>query len=154
MPETNPSIPDAFETVATVEAALPQMTLWVKSCVLPSEKVPVAVSRTCVVLAIDGLVGVSAKPVKTALVMVTLAVPLTSPTEAAIVAVPTELAVASPGVDMLNDTTPKGVVVQLAEAVTSMVVASEYTAVAVNAVDVPKAIVLVAGLTSTRRIAA
>jgi hypothetical protein len=73
-----------------------QLTCLVRSCVVPSEKAPVAVSCTVEPLAIEGFEGVTVIAVSTALVTVTMAVPDSSPSVAVIVAVPAALPITKP----------------------------------------------------------
>jgi hypothetical protein len=68
----------------------------VRTCALPSEKVPVAVSSTVVPLAIEGPVGATTIEVRTAGVTVTEVVPDTPAWVAVMVALPTAVPVTRP----------------------------------------------------------
>lgn len=64
--------------------------------VLPSLKVPVAVNLSCVPLLMRGFAGVMVMETRCAVVMFSVADPLTAPIEAVIVVVPLTIPEASP----------------------------------------------------------
>src|SRR5207248_492435 len=138
-----PAEPAALEIDATVGVAELQATASVRSCVLPSVKVPVAVNWREVPLAIVGVVGVTAIETSVAAVTVSVVVP---PMVAEIVVAPTATPVARPPVAAI---VAAGVAdeAQAACAVTSWRVPSVKTPVARYCWVVPTAIVAFAGVT-------
>ena len=84
--------------VATEFASVAQVTVEVKSCVLPSVKVPVAVNCWLVPRAMEGLAGETAMEVSAAAEIVNLVDPVIDPDVAVIVAEPSLFAVARPAV--------------------------------------------------------
>src|SRR5689334_11449663 len=100
---------------------------------------PVALNCVVVVGAICELVGVTEIDTRTAVVTVSVVLPLTAPTVALIVVVPTPWLLARPVVG-LTVATFVAVEAQVAWLVTFCVVVSEYVPVAVNCCVVPSAI--------------
>jgi hypothetical protein len=86
-------------TAATPTAELLQVTELVRSRVLPSVYVPVAVNCWVVPMAIDGFAGVTATDTKAALVTFRVVDPLTFPEAAAMVVVPVPVPEASPALE-------------------------------------------------------
>ena len=95
VPVTTPGLP-VLPTVAIASEEEIQLAMVVKSSVVPSEKVPVAVSCLLVPLASEGFTGVIAIESSAADVIVTVVVPDTAPIVAVIVALPTPLPVTRP----------------------------------------------------------
>src|SRR6266700_2738134 len=112
-PETSPSVavivvvpaatdvakpcePPALLIVATPAAEELQVTWVVRSCVVLSLKVPVAVNCRVVPFAMLGFVGVTATEERVAFVTVSVVFPETSPSVAVIVGVPAATDVARP----------------------------------------------------------
>lgn len=95
-PAARPLLPDALEIVAMAVFDEVQITELVRSCVLESEKVPIAVNCWVVPFAIDGLVGVTAIETKVAFVTTKLAAPDTESNVAVIVVEPEDTPVARP----------------------------------------------------------
>ena len=83
-------------TVARLGGLTLQLTNVVRSAVVPSDKMPVAVSRRMVPLASEGSGGVIWIAVKTAAVTVAVVEPLMPSSVALIFAFPTMMPVASP----------------------------------------------------------
>ena len=75
VPVTRPWLPVALLTGASVGSEEVHVTDVVRSLVVPSEKVPVAVSGLLVLLAIDESAGVTVIEVSTAAVTVTVVFP-------------------------------------------------------------------------------
>ncbi len=90
-PVTNP-----FFTVATGFVSEDQVAEAVRSCVLPSVNVPVAVNCWVVPATREGFAGVTAIETKVAAVTVRVVVPLIEPEVAVMLAVPAPTAVAKP----------------------------------------------------------
>ncbi len=84
--------------VATLVVTELQVALLVRSCVLKSEKVPVAVNCCVNPLAIEGLAGVTAIEVKVGATTVRVVEPVTPESVALMLEVPVATAVASPAV--------------------------------------------------------
>jgi len=82
--------------VATAVLEEFQLTKVVRSCVLPSVKVPVALNCCFVPSGMEGLPGVTARDTKTGGVTVRMVEPLTDPKEAVITVAPWARLVASP----------------------------------------------------------
>ena len=120
-------------TVATpVEDEL-QLTEAVRFCVLPSEKIPVAVRCTLVPLAMDGFTGVMVSDINVTATL-SVAVPVTGPSTllnvAEIVELPCLTPVASPL--ELTTATPVSDELQVTRLVRSLVLPSPNVPVAVN----------------------
>ena len=147
-----PSLPDALLTVAPDVFEEPHVTELLRSCVLPSLKVPVAVSCCVVPKAIDGFVGVTASDVSTAAVTVSVVLPLMllAGSVAVIVAEPTDTLIARPSLpDALLTVAAPDEELQVTELVRFWVLASLYVPVAVNCSVVPSAIDGFVGVTVT-----
>jgi hypothetical protein len=124
------------------------MPVAVKSCVVPSEKVPVAVSCTVVSLASEGFTGVITIEARTAGVTVTVVDPETPALVAVMVAVPTLIVVTEPPMPALPTTATVGDdECQAAVFVRSCAVASEKVPVAVSCTLLPWAMEGFAGAT-------
>ena len=95
-PLTSPCVGTMLLMLPTVAEDELQITRFVKSWVLPSERVPIAVNDTVVFGAIDVLDGLTPSETKAAAVTVKLADPLTLPDVAITVADPWALVVANP----------------------------------------------------------
>lgn len=146
-----PSLPAVLLIVATVPSFEVHAAEVVRSCVLPSVYVPVAVNCCVVPIAMDALGGVTAIETSTAGVTVNVVFPDTAPDSAAIVVVPLPtpeadpfrpaalLIVATPGLDELHR----------AVLVISCWVRSLKVAVAENCCVVPKGMLGIAGVTAT-----
>ena len=126
----DPVEPAALLMVATPVLDELQVTAVVRFCVVLSEKVPVAVNCWVVPLAMLGLVGVTAMDTSVALVTVIVVVLDMLPSSATMVVELTPAPVTSPilliGTDVVSDE------LQVADAVRSSVVLSEYVPVAAN----------------------
>jgi hypothetical protein len=133
-PVSNPSLPATLQTVANSGAEEVQLTDVVRSCVVPSEKFPVAVRSTVVALGRDGFGGLIVIEVRVAAVTVIDVVPETPVWVAVIVAVPTRVAVTSPSLFAALLTTALAALdeVQLIDWVRAWVVLSEKCPVAVS----------------------
>ena len=92
----NPAVFDTLLIVATVEAFELHCTVLVKSCVLPSVKVPVAVNCRVMPNGMLEMAGVIARETNTAGVMLNVVEPVTVPEVAVTLVVPTATLVASP----------------------------------------------------------
>jgi len=92
----SPLDPPALLMAATAAADEPQVTVVVRSCVVSSENVPMAVNCSAVPLTMLGLVGVTAMDMSVAGVTVRAVDPDILPDVAAIVVKPAAAAVASP----------------------------------------------------------
>lgn len=82
--------------VAVAGVSEDHVAVLVRFCVLPSVKVPAAVNCWVVPSAIEGVVGVMARDTNVAEVTVSVVEPLTAPTLAVIVAVPSPTLLAIP----------------------------------------------------------
>jgi hypothetical protein len=141
-----PAVAAALLIVATVPSDVLQWTAAVRSRVLPSVYKPVATNCCDVPSGIAALVGFTSSDTRTASVTCTEALPDTPPTVADTVAVPTVTPEAIPTGVML--TTVASVDSQRAVDVTTLVVSSEYVAVAENCCSVPFARLTGFGVTS------
>lgn len=118
----------------------------VRSCVLPSEKVPIAENCSLVPAAIVTLPGWIAKEARSAALTVAVTLPLIEPEAAVIVVVPRLRAVARPLT--VIDATLVFDEVQVTVAVMSCVVPSEKVPVAVNCCRVPSGMDALVGVTA------
>src|SRR5262245_65188302 len=141
-PVARPSLPAAFDTVATAPLELSQATCAVRSWTVASEKTPVAVNCRSVSAAIDGSTGVTSIETSVAPVTVRLVVPLIPPIAAEMVTVPVASAEARPSLPGAFDTEAiePSELDQATWVVRSCVLASENTPVAVYCSSVPAAI--------------
>ncbi len=142
----SPSDPAALLIVATAVFEDVQLAEAVRSCVVLSEKVPVAVNCCVVLLAIAGLEGETAIETRFAGFTVRVVEPDTFPEVAVTVVEPAARAVASP-VELIvaREVLPE---LQVTEAVRSCVVLSENVPVAANCVSVPAGIAGLVGVTA------
>jgi hypothetical protein len=129
VPMANPCEPAALLIVAAFESEL-QTAVAVKSCVVLSEKVPVALNCLVVPLAKLGFVGVTARDTSVAELTVSVVDPVMLPAAAEIVVVPAAAEAANP--EALIVAAPVLDEFQVTEEVRSCVVLSEYVPVAVN----------------------
>jgi hypothetical protein len=127
-----------------------QVTVAVRSCVVPSVKVPVAVNCCAVPKAIEGFPGVTAIDTSTAAVTLRVVLPLTEADVAVIVAVPVPTLVASPFwlVTLLMVATLGVSLPHSTLSVTFCVVPSVKVPVAVNWSVVPRGVLGIAGVTA------
>jgi hypothetical protein len=132
---------------AIPEFALLHVTVAVRSRVLPSLYVPVAIMACVVPNANDGFAGVTAIDTSTGCPTLSAAVPTIDPQLALTVVVPTPVPVANPVPATLA--TPLADELQLTPPVTFCVLPSLYVPVAVNCSVVPFAIVALAGVTDS-----
>jgi hypothetical protein len=130
MEPARPWEPAALLIVAAPVFEELQMTEAVRSCIVSSEKVPVAVNCCVVPLAMPGLVGVRAIDTNVASEMVTVVSPEASPDDALMCAVPTPLPVTCPGLSIVALLASD--VLQVTVSVTSLVLLFAWVAVAVN----------------------
>jgi len=130
----SPLDPPALLMAATAAADEPQVTVVVRSCVVSSENVPMAVNCSAVPLTMLGLVGVTAMDMSVAGVTVRAVDPDILPDVAAIVVKPAAAAVASPlePAAPLMDATAVTDEFQVTVVVRSCVVLSENVPMAVN----------------------
>ena len=140
----------AFEIVAVAAVADTQVTVPVRSCVVASLYVPVAVNCTFVPLAIDGVAGVTAIETRVAGVTVSVVLPLMAPMAAEMLVVPVVRPEARPFESAAFETVAVAATldahVTLSE--TSRVEASSKKPVAMNCCWVPLAIDGTAGVTA------
>jgi hypothetical protein len=152
-PFATPSLPEAFEMVAIEPDDVDQLTVFVRSCVLPSVYVPVAVKPWVVPFAMLGVPGVTAMLTSVAAVTVSVVEPAISETGmvAVIVAVPTPAPFATPSLPAALETVAiePDDVDQLTVFVRSCVLPSVYVPVAVKRWVVPFAMLGVPGVTAT-----
>jgi hypothetical protein len=132
--------------VATAGWSELQVTTAVRSCMLPSVYVPVAVNCWVAPSGTLGIAGVTVIETSEAEVAVTWVEPDMPPRVADTLAVPTPVAVTTPA--MLIDATPASLVAHVTAAVMSSVLPSEYVPVAVMAWVVPLASDGEAGVTA------
>jgi hypothetical protein len=147
---TWPLEPTALEIDAKPLGNKLQVTVFVRSCVVPSEKIPVAKNGIPFPPKTDVLEGNTLIDSSTDVVTVTVAELEVNPDKLALtVADPTARALASPVVPaaLLTDRTCELEEVQVADAVTSCVVPSEKVPVAVNCWALPTAMLELAGVT-------
>src|SRR5436190_1547229 len=95
-PVAKPFAPAAFVTLAVVAFVDAHVAWVVRSCVVPSVNVPIAVNWTVVPSAIDGVVGVIWIETSVAAVTVSVVEPLIAPSAAVIVVDPVPTAFARP----------------------------------------------------------
>jgi hypothetical protein len=133
----NPAVPAVSLMEATVAAVELQCPLCVRSCVVPSENVPIAVNCCVVPLAIVAVGGIMAIETSVAVVTVSMVEPFNDPDVAEIVAVPCPTLVANP--EALIVTVAGVSEDQLAVFVSSSILPSVYVPVAVNCWIVPGA---------------
>ena len=130
--------PIAFASPAVPFALMPTIdgfadvhcTEEVRSCLVPSVKVPVAANCKLVPSGSDGAGGEIASEASTAVVTVTVVVPLTPEYDAVIVVEPSPLAVAIPELEIVAAAVLDEL--QVAELVTSRLLLSLYLPVALN----------------------
>jgi len=132
--------------VAIVVSLEAQAIEFVKFCVLPSLKVPVAVNGTVVPAAVDGFLGVTAIETSTAADTFSIVCPVTLLCVAEMVAFPTFFELASP-VALTIAIVPSDDA-QVAVFVRFCVELSEKVPVAVNCCEFPAATVGLAGVTA------
>jgi hypothetical protein len=146
-----PLEPAPLLTVATPPSEEFQVTNAVRSCVVLSEYVPVAVSCCAVPSAKIGLAGFIDRDTSAAGVIVSAVESDTLPIVAVSVVRPVAAEVAKPlePALLLTVATPPSEEFQVTAAVRSCVVLSEYVPVAVNCCAVPGAIVGLAGVIKT-----
>lgn len=142
----SPCDPKASLIVATLAGKELQYADWVRSCVLPSVKVPVAANCWLVPAAIEGSNGVMAIETSVAGVTVSSVEPTTDPDIALTLAVPTPTLLASPvllivAVETVSDD-------HVAVIVRFCVLPSLYVPVAVNCCVTPSAMEGVTGVTA------
>ena len=144
----SPLEPAALLMAATPVADEFQVTAVVRSCVVLSEYVPVAVNCLVVPLTMLGLVGVTAMDTSVAGVTVNVVDPDILPDVAVIVVEPAAAEVASPlePAALLMAATTAADEFQVASVVRSCVVLSENVPVAVNCCFVPSAMLGLAGV--------
>lgn len=149
-PVANPIDPVALLNEATAILDEPHVASFVMSCFELSENVPVAAYCSVPPTLILAVVGVTAIETIVADVTVSTVVPETSPTLAMMLVVPAARPDASPYEPALLPTEATVVLeeLQVAEAVRSLVVLSEYVPVAANCPDVVFAIVGLVGVTA------
>jgi len=139
--------------VATVSSEDVQITDEVRSCVVRSEYVPVAVNGCFVPRVILRLTGVISMDTNFAAVTVSFAVPVFPDGSAAVIVTgpPMAFEVATPfePAELLTLATDASEDVHVTDDVRSCVVRSEYVPVAVNGCFVPRAILLLTGVTPT-----
>ena len=129
-PDDTPVTTPAALTVATLVLLLVHVTRFVRSCVLLSANVPVAVNWTVWVAVTVGFVGAMVSELFSACVpTTTVEVPVTPPCAADTVVVPAAAAVTSPALTVATLLAP---LVHVAELVTSLDVPSTVTALAEN----------------------
>jgi hypothetical protein len=128
-PVANPFEPAALLIVAAAVSEL-HVAAAVKSCVVLSEKVPVALNCWVVPLAMLGFVGVTARDTSIAGFTVSVVDPAMLPDAAEIVVDPAATDAANP--EALNDAAPVLDEFQVTAVVRFCVVLSEYVPVAVN----------------------
>lgn len=141
----SPWLPAVLLMVATVGVEELQITEVVRSCVLPSVKVPVPANCWVVPCTIVALAGVTTSETRVAAVTVRVVDPLTPLEAAVIVVVPIALLVASPVVLMVATVVCEEL--QVTEVVRSCVLPSVKVPVAVNCCLVPSAMEGLAGVT-------
>ena len=136
--------------VAVVGVSEDHVAVLVRSCVLPSVNVPVAVNCCVVPNAIDGVAGVTANDTSAAAVTVSVVDPLTPPTLAVMFALPTPAPLATPGVGppVLIVLTPGVSELHSTVLVIFCVLPSVYVPVAVKARVVPSGMTGTAGVTA------
>lgn len=144
-----PLEPAALLIVAT-DVAEDHVTDAVRSCVVLSEKVPVAVNCWVVPTAILGFVGVTAMDTSVEEVTDRVVEPDIVPEAAVIVAAPTANAVTFPAEPdaLLTEATVAADELHVTDAVISCVLLSEKVPVAVNCWDVPMAMAALVGVTA------
>jgi hypothetical protein len=140
----------ALLMVAVVAVSEVHVAVLVRSCVLPSLYVPVAVNGWVVPNAIDGVAGVTANDTSAAAVTVNVVVPLTPPILAVRFALPTPALLATPGVGppVLIVLTPGVSEIHSTVLVMFCVLPSVYVPVAVKACVVPSGMTGTAGVTA------
>jgi hypothetical protein len=145
----SPGLPAALLIVATPGTEETQVTVVVRSWLVPSLKIPTAVNGRVVLTPIVGLVGVASSARSVAVVTVSVVVPVTPWKVALIVAVPAATAVASPGLPaaLLIVATLGFAELQVTEDVNACVVPSGRIPVATNCKVVPSAMVAMDGVT-------
>jgi hypothetical protein len=137
---TRPCEPGALLTTATDACDEPQATSVVRSCVEPSEYVPVAKKCAVVPSGMPGLVGVIARETSVAGVTVRVVLPEMPPHVALIMVEPFAAAVANPiDSSSLLIAAAAAEELQVTDAVISWVELSEYVPVALNCCAVPRA---------------
>src|SRR6185369_11757426 len=148
-----PFVPAALLMVALVASEELQVTAVVRSCVLLSEKVPVAVNCWDVALAMTGFVGVTAMDFRVAGVTVRTVEPEMSPDVALMVVVPAARAAALPIVPaaLLMVALVASEELQVTVVVRSCVLLSEKVPVAANCWDVSLAMLGFVGVTEIDR---
>jgi hypothetical protein len=132
--DDRPRLSSALLMVATADTDDDQVTCLVRSCVLLSENVPVAVNCWSLPKAIDGLAGETCMDVKLAPLTVSVVEPCIAPFWATMLVVPGATPVANP-LDpdaLLIVAAAVLVAVQETSEVTSRVLPSESVAVAAN----------------------
>ncbi len=122
-PVTRPCDPAAFETSATIGVSEDQVTLVVRSAIVPSLYVPVALSCTVPLIGIALIAGATVIDFNVAAVTVTSVVPVTPWSIAEIVLIPGAIVVADPPGAI--ETTPGMLELQVAVWVTSAIDLSE-----------------------------
>lgn len=98
---TTPLVPAALLIVATLVVSEVQATAEEISWVVPSVKVPVAIKRWLVALAIEGVVGDIAMEVKAALLTTKAEVPVLAPEVAVMTMLPDRILVKRPAESMV-----------------------------------------------------
>jgi hypothetical protein len=144
--EANPCEPEASLMVATLAAEELQYAVCVRSCVVPSVKVPVAVNCCVVPAATEGSGGDTAIETNVAGVIVSSVDPATDPNVALMFAVPTPVPKASPVLPTVADEVVSED--HAAVVVRFCVLPSLYVPVAVNCCVVPDAMEGVVGVTA------
>ena len=145
-----PLEPAALEIVAIPGTEEAQVTDVVRSSVVPSEKVPVAINCWVVPAAMLGFGGVRASETKTGLVTVKVVLPDIASRVAVIIEVPRDRPVANPWVPSALETVATPLIEELHATceLKSCVVSSEKNPVAVNCPVKPLAILGLVGVTS------
>jgi hypothetical protein len=133
----NPVVAPVLLIVAVVGVSEVHCTVAVMFCVLPSVYVPVAVNSCGVSCGSVGIAGVTAIDTNTAAVIVTVVEPLVCPDVALILVLPEAAPLATPWA--FTDAMLEFPLIQVAVAVRSNVLPSEYVPVAVSCCVVPRA---------------
>jgi len=140
----------ALLIVAVAGVSEVHVAVLLRSCVLPSVNVPVAVNCCVVPNAIEGVAGVTANDTSAAAVTVSVVVPLTPFTLAVMFALPSPAPLATPGVapPVLIGLTPGVSELHSTVLLIFCVLPSVYVPVAVKASVVPSGITGTAGVTA------
>jgi hypothetical protein len=143
---TNPLEPAMLLIVATVVSEELHVTEVVRSCFVPFEYVPVAVSCLVFPESMPGFTGVISRDAIVSGVTVKVVEPEMLPDEALMVVLPVATAVANPVLSIVAKV--EGEEAQPTDVVMFRVVLSEYVPVAVNCSVVPRGMLGLAGVTA------